>query len=982
MSFDINKSFKDIFLSIYGLLKNEQKYEHELQTKLKQIMVSSSNPETLKNKIVKEVAIALNASRCFFIEYDSSTNNFKKIINSYNLQRDSLSLLGFDAEKSVPNLAMKRKYLKSIVIENSEEYIKKNKLEGSPEDVFFKEYNTKASLSVRLEFNESFFGVLVVHYDVKKPFLKEFDLRILKSVVDQISTSLYLSTLYTGEKAEKEKERLLRSIISIMSANFDFEKITKKIFEILAKIYSAQNVFIDVNIDGFEKSYSYNSLTSEIKDSEGEIVNNEDMANTYARPVFNIIKNQSHYIADTHNFVVQNNLENSAIEEYFQENNIKSLLFWPLVHENSNVGKLIIHFDQTNLITAEDLDFVKSIADQLVIAIRQALNFENVNKQAQREILLRNITEKVRSSLNLDEVFSFVCEEISKLFHVGRVTIVSVPFKDNYEKYEIKKEYKTIPSVKSITELKDFSRESVFWIQTLATTKKILAFDNILECDAPDFFKNSYVSLGVKSIVGVPIKKGDELWGNLVLSDYENYRHWTEEEKNLLEIISNQVYIAINQAELYEKEKMSLKREKLIADVIANAIGTFDMNQIKPIVRDVGIMMKADRCYLVEADESGLGGKPIYYEGEYLASPEIKSIKGYEFKSEDVKKFVEMYLSTKDLIIFDYEKIRESQDEQFLGFNKYTSLFDLKSGIGIPFFYQGKLLAVLAIEYSKEKVFPTEDELDFLRILGNQAGMAFNQIKLYQDTKKAAEREKISRNIIEILRSSMDKTTIKRQFVRNIGKLFEADRVFFSEYDPVAKMYLPVDEYSEYLSSPNEKSFVGYDWSTEADGECINTLLEKRELKILCWDEYIKDNPRSPGFVALFENSGVKSSYKLPVLYQEKIMGYFSIEFTKDSCNKLSDEDINRIRSMCTQAGIALHHADLYVKVQNALRLKSEFIVSVGISVKKILDNIVEISDVMSQSEPQCEMHIKHLNRINENVNQLLDLTNSIVKNP
>ncbi len=51
-------------------------------------------------------------------------------------------------------------------------------------------------------------------------------------------------------------------------------------------------------------------------------------------------------------------------------------------------------------------------------------------------------------------------------------------------------------------------------------------------------------------------------------------------------------------------------------------------------------------------------------------------------------------------------------------------------------------------------------------------------------------------------------------------------------------------------------------------------------------------------------------------------MGYFCIEFTKGSCHKLSDEDINRIRSMCTQAGLALNHADLYIKAQEGTRIK------------------------------------------------------------
>ncbi len=39
-------------------------------------------------------------------------------------------------------------------------------------------------------------------------------------------------------------------------------------------------------------------------------------------------------------------------------------------------------------------------------------------------------------------------------------------------------------------------------------------------------------------------------------------------------------------------------------------------------------------------------------------------------------------------------------------------------------------------------------------------------------------------------------------------------------------MYLPVEEGSEYLSGPDVKSFVGYDWSCEEAAEYIQPLLE------------------------------------------------------------------------------------------------------------------------------------------------------------
>ncbi len=89
------------------------------------------------------------------------------------------------------------------------------------------------------------------------------------------------------------------------------------------------------------------------------------------------------------------------------------------------------------------------------------------------------------------------------------------------------------------------------------------------------------------------------------------------------------------------------------------------------------------------------------------------------------------------------------------------------------------MLGFLILEYNKDyKKFENED-LEFLKTIATQAGIAIYQANLYKITQIQAEREKISKNIIEILRSSLDKNIIKHLFVKNIGKYFNADRVLF-----------------------------------------------------------------------------------------------------------------------------------------------------------------------------------------------------------
>lgn len=955
--------------------------ENELQAKLAQIIISSTDPEELKNKIIKEIAISLNTCRCFFIEYDSSTNNFKKITNSYNAKRESQSMIGYDIDSRLPSFAMKKKYMKSIIIDDTEAYIKKNKLEESDEEIYFKDYDIKASLTIRLEFGENFLGVLVVHYDEKKPFLEySSDMKFLEDIAEHISIALYLSTLYAEEKTKKERERLLRAIISIMSEEYDLSQIAQKIFEILANLYNTQTVMIDIKTENLRDFFIYNLNDHKMERVDAQ--KKKDLISIYKLPRFNSIKNQTNYIQDTHNFVISNNLENSPIEEYFNKNNIKSLILLPILHENMNFGLLIMHFSRANPVSKDDLGFIKTVIKQLAIATKQIQNYEKEKKVAERESLSRNIIETIRRSLDLDETLTFICDEVAKLFHVQRATITGYADVEDPKSYMIKREYQVSPDIKGIADIENFSMEAMievsrFWKETVVEPGEILAVDNIAQSDCNEMVKEAYEAIGVKSMIGVPITSGNKNWGGLYLSEYNYYRHWSDEEKTLLATIADQVYIAIKQAELYTAAKKAAEKENLLRTIFEAMRNSLDANIIKKaIVTEIGKALNADIC-IIATKENSENHFIIDEYSEYRSSLDEKSLVNLDTDGEWVSWF--------DNALKNKQEINFANVEEFLKRNNllgsleegFIREYNIKSSYTAAINYTD-YFGYIIIHYTKNYRQLDESELDFIRLIAAQAGVALYQAKLYKLTQELAETEKFNRRTLEILRNTLDKTTIKSLFVKNIGQFFHADRVFFSDYDPKSNVYLPIDKKSEYLSDSEEKSLVGFDWSDDLFKEYIQPLLEKRELKILCWDDYPDADFKGEGFVSRFKDADVKSSYNLPVLYEGRIMGYFCIEFTKDTCVKLSDEDISRIRSMCTQAGIALYHAELFMKAGEASKLKKEFIKTVSSGAHAMLNNIAELFEAMSNTELQCDAHIKHINHINEIVKNLLEFTTQI----
>lgn len=432
---------------------------------------------------------------------------------------------------------------------------------------------------------------------------------------------------------------------------------------------------------------------------------------------------------------------------------------------------------------------------------------------------------------------------------------------------------------------------------------------------------------------------------------------------------------------LINKVKQYANSERLMRKIFETMRSSLDINKIKnTIVNEVGKALNANICALWRYDKVSNAFIMEEY-SEYRSSNNIKSLVGNNSKNLKIDWLIDLYKIGQEVIFSNVKQFIKEKNLEGSFIEKYFKKYDIKANYNIPIFNSDELLGVLIVQYTKDYNTLSQEDLDFLRIIAVQAGEAIYQSGLYQELQLRAEREKINRTLIEILRSSMDKVIIKKLFVKNIGKFFNANRVFFSDYDPIKKIYLPIDENSEYLSGRDQKSFIGFDWSSPDVGELIKPLLEKREIKINNIDDYIKENLNiNKELKVRHLDFDVKSSYNFPVLHQNDIMGYFCIEFTNRTF-VLSEEDINRIRSICTQAGIALYHAELYLQAQQCALSKESSIQEVSEQIKKPVHEILDLSNLLSQKEFDHNAQIEYLNNIIYSCNLLLELTKTAFEN-
>lgn len=230
------------------------------------------------------------------------------------------------------------------------------------------------------------------------------------------------------------------------------------------------------------------------------------------------------------------------------------------------------YIEALNKINIVPIETIKAAANLLYVVANSISEISHKNlkliKKNEHDLFNKKITEIIIKSKDIEEILSFICSEAAKIFGVQRVAIATFSDLNNYKDCTIRHEYKISPDIKGIECLNYFNQQADFWGDNLVNKGDFWAIDSIAESGIADILKNDYNRLGIKAMIGVPIKNKNDYWGILVLSDYNNCRHWTDDEISLLNAIADQIYIAIKQAELYNTLQLSAINQNAILNNI------------------------------------------------------------------------------------------------------------------------------------------------------------------------------------------------------------------------------------------------------------------------------------------------------------------------------------------------------------------------------------------------------------------------------
>ena len=269
---------------------------------------------------------------------------------------------------------------------------------------------------------------------------------------------------------------------------------------------------------------------------------------------------------------------------------VRANLVVPIVQEEQLWGLLVAQqCSGTRQWQSSEIDLLQSLATQGAIAIQKSELYAHaqaeiaqrqqaeatLQQQFQKERLIAQSAQRIRQSLNLEDILNTTVAEVRQFLACDRAII-----------FRFEPDWSGVVAVESVDErwtpiLGAKFYDHCFEIDYVQPYQKgrIQVLEDIYTAGLSPCHIDLLAQFQVRAKLVVPILQGEQLWGLLVAYHCSGPRQWQQFEIDLLKVLSTQVAIALQQAELYEQSRTATATALTQAQQLEHALSKLHRTQ-------------------------------------------------------------------------------------------------------------------------------------------------------------------------------------------------------------------------------------------------------------------------------------------------------------------------------------------------------------------------------------------------------------------
>lgn len=343
--------------------------------------------------------------------------------------------------------------------------------------------------------------------------------------------------------------QILRTIVDIASSELDLNLTLQLIVKIVTEMTAADSVFIYLFDDKKENLVLMASKTGHKKDIGNLVLKiGEGITGWVARENKTVaIKNHAYKDPRFKNFDV------------LPEDQYEAFLSVPIIYKGKAIGVVNVQHKSEQDYSQTSVNLLEMIAKQVGGVLDHAKLFEDTKKKALQFDSLVKVSQSITSEHYLDEILNLIVVVTAEMLNSKICSIMLLDEKGVElvikATQSLSPEYKSKPNIKVENSLSG---------AVIKSKKPSIVFD--VRAEEKYAYRDLASKEGLTSMVAVPMILKDKAIG--VINVYTKQPHkFTDEEVNILQMISNQAAVAVENTKLMEealKAKEALETRKLI----------------------------------------------------------------------------------------------------------------------------------------------------------------------------------------------------------------------------------------------------------------------------------------------------------------------------------------------------------------------------------------------------------------------------------
>jgi signal transduction histidine kinase len=603
----------------------------------------------------------------------------------------------------------------------------------------------------------------------------------------------------------------------------------------------------------------------------------------------------------------------------------RAVLAVPLIREGGAYGGIFLYRREPRLFSPDQVALVETFARQAAIAIDNVRLFNETKEALDQQTAISEVLRVISESpTDVGPVFEAILESAMRLFD----SPVAAAFRFDGQ-------------LVHLTATRGWSPEALVDMHRLypappnpqMMSGRVILGRRVASLEDtrldPSYDQTTAKVGNWRRMLGAPMLKDGAPIGALVVA-------WPEpgntpvRQANLLKTFADQAVIAIENVRLINETKEALEQQTAVAEILR--VISSSPTDVKPVldaIADRAIeLCGASAASIHLTDGSFL--RHVASRGESLEEAEATALLPVSRDSISGRAVLEhKTIHVRDVLEQAAEYPVGAQISRRLG---------NRTLLVTPLYREGVPFGTILLRRKEVRSF-SEREIALLKTFGDQAAIAIENVRLFNETKEALDQQRASGEVLAAISSSISDTSpVFDKILDSCERLFAGKQVGINLVGDDGIIRIGA------YHGPKRKEYEGiaqklYADDNTATGRAIRTRTVQHYPDI--------ESPEVPEAARVTGRAmGLKSSIYAPMIWEGKGLGVIWV--SRDYVGPFSEKDIALLKTFADQAAIAIQNARLVNETREALdqqRASGEVLAAISSSIadtKPVFDKILE----------------------------------------